>query len=96
MVLYLADDFVAQSWFLLVAMETKMPKNRKKIISSETICSMRLRLYRSIDHISLYRFYGVFFMKIGSLVWLLWELKVAIDLLRGNRKMAFIVKPVQI
>ena len=30
MVLYQADDFTAQSWFLLVAMETKMQKKKKK------------------------------------------------------------------
>ena len=34
-------------------------------------------------------------MKIGSLVWLLWELKVAVDLYWENKRMAFIVKKKQ-
>ena len=43
-------------------MKTKMQKrkNIKKIISSETICSMGLRICRNFHHISLYRFYENF------------------------------------
>ena len=45
----------------LVAMETKMQKKEQKKntknISSETICSMGLRLCRNDHHINLYIFY---------------------------------------
>ena len=43
----------------LVAMETKMQKKEKKtlkVISSETICSMGLRLCRNVHHTNLYIF----------------------------------------
>ena len=66
--------FLAHCSFVLVAMGAVMQKVEKKNTlknnSSDTICSMKLRLYRNIHHISLYNVLCVcvcvFFMKISS------------------------------
>ena len=68
--------------YLLVAMETKMQKNKTIIIinmSSDITCSLIVSYYRNIHHIKPLQIF-FFKMKISSLLWLLWQLGVSMDL----------------
>ena len=53
-------------------------KKYTKIISSEAIRGMELKLCRNVHNISLYKF--VFFIAIAHVLSLLWQLKFSIDL----------------
>ena len=64
---------LAHCSFVQVAMVTIMQKkmekeNTQKIFSSETINSMKLRLYRNIHQISFYRFCVIYENQLSSLV----------------------------
>ena len=64
--------FLAHCLFVLVSMETIMQnmekENTEKIISSETICSVKLRLYRNIRHIRFIRFCVFYENQLFSLI----------------------------
>ena len=66
--------------FLLVAMETKKKKKRKKILKNYLLCNHWANKAQISSVVSLGWGIESFFMKIGSLVWLLWQLRVLIDL----------------
>ena len=74
----------------------KRKKKTLKFISSETICCMKLRLYRNFHRMSLYRFYGFFYEnQLYSLVAMVtWNFH---SLIIGRiEKMSCSAKPLQI
>ena len=92
--------FLAYCSFVLVAMETIMQKKNGKIkflkiISSETIRSMKLRLYRNIHQISFYRLYVIYENQRSSLVAMATS-SFYTRIMGRIEKMAFIAKPLQI
>ena len=59
--------------------KAKFVKNIKKINSSEAIWVIKLKLCRNVHSISLYRIF-FFFIATAFALWLLWQLRVSIDL----------------
>ena len=59
--------------------KAKLEKKYSKIISSEAIRGIKLKLCRNVHNISLYKI-GVFFIAVAHVLFLLWQLKVSIDL----------------
>ena len=58
--------------------KAKFAKKYSKIISSEAIRGMKLKLCRNDHNVSLYKIY--FFIAVAHLLLSLWQLKISIDL----------------
>ena len=82
--LYRPYEFCPNRWIWLVAMATERLNLRKKyskIIFSEAIRGMKLKLCRNVHNISLYKSYVFFFfVAVAHVLSSLWQLKVPIDL----------------
>ena len=57
-----------------------LQKNIQKSNFSEAVWGIKLKLCRIVSNMSLYRILILFFIAIAQALWLLWQLKVSIDL----------------
>ena len=92
-VLYQTFIFCCNLLIWLVTMATKR-QNLRKINSSEAIWDIKLNLCRIVSNISLYK--NIVFIAVAQALWLLWQLKVSIDLQWEKWKLRFIAISLQI
>ena len=72
----------------------KFSKKYSKIFSSEAVWGIKLKLCRIVSNNNLYK--NIFFIAVAKALWLLWQLKVSIDLQWEKRKLRFIAISLQI
>ena len=92
-VLYQTYHFCFNLLIWVVTMATRrqnLRKNIKKINSLEAVSGIKLKLFRIVTNISLYKTID-FFIAIAQALWLLWQLKVSIYLQWEKWKLRFIM-----